>query len=533
MPRCWRRCGRASPTDKPLRWTPRLHAARLRLFRSQHPYRERRRLHRMPRPDRRHAADLEGDDALHELVSLAATAIRRRICARATRCSTRIGSAPPTRRPAKQLMAAYHIHPKTLQRLRRVPPMTRRPARNYWRTLEELADTPDSPRSSNARCRASATCSTRLDRRRFLQIDGGVDGAGRRCRAADPSPTRGSCCPMSSSRRELVPATLALLRDRATGAAMPTGVLVTHQMGAAGQDRGQSRPSGEPRRGQRDHAGEHPDALRSAPRAVDRRQRPDRRPGSDLSPRCSSAAAGLLATRRRRAAAADRHGDLADPRRADRRSAAAIPGDALASTGSRSIATTNAAPQQALRPAARSRVRSRRRRRSIFGVESDLISTAPGPLAYARQFAARGARTRPAARMSRVYAIESTPTLLGAKADHRLRDAPGRDRARAALHRRRGRRRARANGRKSEDRHARLAGRRGRGSAQHRGRAWSMPAASSRSKCICWPMRSTARSALSAATIRLIEPVAVSPIRSGNRCRARRRHGRPARSTRC
>ena len=32
--------------------------------------------------------------------------------------------------------------------------------------------------------------------------------------------------------------------------------------------------------------------------------------------------------------------------------------------------------------------------------------------------------------MSRVYAIESTPTLLGAKADHRLRDAPGRHRAR-------------------------------------------------------------------------------------------------------
>ena len=33
----------------------------------------------------------------------------------------------------------------------------------------------------------------------------------------------------------------------------------------------------------------------------------------------------------------------------------------------------------------------------------------------------RGAgRTRPAAKMSRVYAIESTPTLIGAKADHRL-----------------------------------------------------------------------------------------------------------------
>ena len=57
----------------------------------------------------------------------------------------------------------------------------------------------------------------------------------------------------------------------------------------------------------------------------------------------------------------------------------------------------------------------------IFGVESDLISTAPGPLAYARRFRRPRRPTRPAEAMSRVYAIESTPTLLGAKADHRLR----------------------------------------------------------------------------------------------------------------
>ena len=56
----------------------------------------------------------------------------------------------------------------------------------------------------------------------------------------------------------------------------------------------------------------------------------------------------------------------------------------------------------------------------IFGVESDLISMAPGALAYARQFAASRRPYDTAGRMSRVYAIESTPTLLGAKADHRL-----------------------------------------------------------------------------------------------------------------
>jgi MoCo/4Fe-4S cofactor protein with predicted Tat translocation signal len=56
----------------------------------------------------------------------------------------------------------------------------------------------------------------------------------------------------------------------------------------------------------------------------------------------------------------------------------------------------------------------------IVGIESDLVSSAPGWLAYARHFAARRRPDETGGRMSRVYAIESTPTLLGAKADHRL-----------------------------------------------------------------------------------------------------------------
>jgi MoCo/4Fe-4S cofactor protein with predicted Tat translocation signal len=56
----------------------------------------------------------------------------------------------------------------------------------------------------------------------------------------------------------------------------------------------------------------------------------------------------------------------------------------------------------------------------IFAIESDLLSGAPGSLAYARQFAARRRPVETGGEMSRVYALESTPTLLGAKADHRL-----------------------------------------------------------------------------------------------------------------
>lgn len=56
----------------------------------------------------------------------------------------------------------------------------------------------------------------------------------------------------------------------------------------------------------------------------------------------------------------------------------------------------------------------------VFAVESDLISTVPGWLAYARQFAAHRRPDETGGKMSRVYAIESTPTLIGARADHRL-----------------------------------------------------------------------------------------------------------------
>jgi MoCo/4Fe-4S cofactor protein with predicted Tat translocation signal len=61
---------------------------------------------------------------------------------------------------------------------------------------------------------------------------------------------------------------------------------------------------------------------------------------------------------------------------------------------------------------------------AIFGIESDLISATPGWLAYARHFAAARRPTETGGTMSRVYAIESVPTLLGAKADHRLAMRP-------------------------------------------------------------------------------------------------------------
>ncbi|MFZ2004929.1 MAG: 4Fe-4S ferredoxin, partial [Stellaceae bacterium] len=57
----------------------------------------------------------------------------------------------------------------------------------------------------------------------------------------------------------------------------------------------------------------------------------------------------------------------------------------------------------------------------VLGIESDAISAAPGHLAFARAFAARRrAAETGGGKMSRVYAIEATPTLFGAAADHRF-----------------------------------------------------------------------------------------------------------------
>ena len=56
----------------------------------------------------------------------------------------------------------------------------------------------------------------------------------------------------------------------------------------------------------------------------------------------------------------------------------------------------------------------------ILAVESDFLSCGPGSLRYARDFARRRKVTTEQPQMNRLYAIESTPTNTGAVADHRL-----------------------------------------------------------------------------------------------------------------
>jgi len=57
----------------------------------------------------------------------------------------------------------------------------------------------------------------------------------------------------------------------------------------------------------------------------------------------------------------------------------------------------------------------------IVTLDSDFLTSGPGSLRYAREFARKRRVDGPESKMNRLYAAESTPTSTGAMADHRLR----------------------------------------------------------------------------------------------------------------
>jgi len=61
----------------------------------------------------------------------------------------------------------------------------------------------------------------------------------------------------------------------------------------------------------------------------------------------------------------------------------------------------------------------------IVALDSDFLTCGPGWVRYARDFAKRRRVESPESKMSRLYAVESTPTNTGAMADHRLRMRAG------------------------------------------------------------------------------------------------------------
>ena len=78
----------------------------------------------------------------------------------------------------------------------------------------------------------------------------------------------------------------------------------------------------------------------------------------------------------------------------------------------------------------------------ILSLDADFLACGPGSVRYARDFADRRRVSEERKTMNRLYAVESTPSLTGAKADHRLpmraSDVEGFARQIAAADRRRG-----------------------------------------------------------------------------------------------
>ncbi|MDT4895042.1 MAG: hypothetical protein QOH25_119 [Acidobacteriota bacterium] len=60
----------------------------------------------------------------------------------------------------------------------------------------------------------------------------------------------------------------------------------------------------------------------------------------------------------------------------------------------------------------------------ILAIDSDFLACGPGNLGYARDFARKRRLTEERKEMNRLYAVESTPTNTGAMADHRLSVRP-------------------------------------------------------------------------------------------------------------
>ena len=289
--------------------------------------------------------------------------------------------------------------------------------RNYWRTLEELAETPEFAAAVESDVPRFRDVLGAFDRRRFLQLMaasmalGGLSTCG-------PEPNPRQLLPYVEQPPGIVPGRSRYYATATTRDGYATGVLVAHQMARPVKVEGNpdhpaslGAASGimqasiltlyDPRRAQSIVGNGQIDTWESFITALyERRDRLLARGGEGLrlltgNVTSPSLAAQIAALQKQfpgmqwhQWEALHRDNEFAASQRAFGR-----PVERVFDVGAADV---------------------------IFAVESDLISAVPGWLAYARQFAARRRPDETGGPMSRVYAIETTPTLIGAKADHRL-----------------------------------------------------------------------------------------------------------------
>jgi MoCo/4Fe-4S cofactor protein with predicted Tat translocation signal len=292
----------------------------------------------------------------------------------------------------------------------------------YWRSLEELAEAPDFAALLAQRApRLAAAAFSAVDRRRFLRLMaasmalGGLAGCG-------PEEAPRELLPYVEQPEGILPG-----RSRFYATALPfegyaTGVLVEHQMGRP------VKVEGNP---------DHPASLGAADAllqaAILDLYDPHRAQSITGHGQLQSWEAAVAAITARRGEMLERHGEgfrlltgnVSSPSLA---AAIAVLQQQFPGMQWHQWEPLNRDSEWAAAELAFGRgidlIPDPARADIIFAIESDLISTAPGHLAHARAFAARRRPDETGGEMSRVYAIESTPSLLGAKADHRLPLSP-------------------------------------------------------------------------------------------------------------
>ncbi len=293
--------------------------------------------------------------------------------------------------------------------------------RAYWRSLEELAETPEFAAIVERQAPRFRDVVSMFDRRRFLQLMAASMALGG-LSACGPEPNERQLLPYVEQPENIIPGRNRYYTTAVTHDGYATGVLIAHQM---------ARPikvEGNP---------DHPASLGSASANMQ---------ASILSlydPRRAQSIIGngMIATWQgfvaalygRREELMARHGEGL------RILTGAITSPSLLAQLTQLQQTFPAMRWHVWEPLHRDnelaaaqqsfgqnaeRVFDLTKAERIFGLESDLISAAPGWLAYARHFAAARRPSETGGKMSRVYALESTPTLLGAKADHRLAMRP-------------------------------------------------------------------------------------------------------------
>jgi MoCo/4Fe-4S cofactor protein with predicted Tat translocation signal len=295
-------------------------------------------------------------------------------------------------------------------------PVTESP-RTYWRSLEELAETPEFVARVERELPRFRDVVNSFDRRRFLQLMaasmalGGLSGCG-------PETNPSQLLPYVEAPENVIPGRKRYYASAITKSGYAMGVLVAHQM---------ARPfkvEGNP---------DHPASLGAASAIMQ----------ASILEMYDPRRAQTIYGAGRIAAWEDFVAVLHERRDSLRANKGAGLRILTGATGSPTLADQMAKVRQQfpgmrwhsweplhrdneLAAAAKSFGRPVERifavdtADRILGVGSDLVSAAPGWLAYARAFAARRRPAETGGTMSRVYAIESTPTLLGAKADHRL-----------------------------------------------------------------------------------------------------------------